>query len=180
MRKDARSGTAAIEFAMLALPFFYFIFGLIETGVMFFVQATLTSATDDTARMVRTGQIMGTITASQLITQVCSEMTGLLDPNTCKLNMQVDLRVFSNFTGANYPDVVNPDGSLNVNNMTVQATDACSVVLFRTYYPWTVMTPFMARLMSNMPGGTQVLMGAASAFRTEPYPDANYTTTSLC
>ncbi len=166
------SGAAAVEFAMLALPFFYFLFGIIETGVMFFVQATLTSATIDTARMIRTGQVQGAITPDDMKNNICGRMTGLVSLNTCKAKLQVDMRVFGGFGGASFPDVKKPDGSLNVEAMTIEPTAACRVVLFRTFYPWEVMTPFMAPLMSNLPSGNEVLMASAATFRTEPYPAA--------
>lgn len=180
LRKDARAGSAAIEFAMLALPFFYFLFGIIETGVLFFAQSALTNATEDTARMIRTGQIQGALTSDELVGDICAKLSGLIETSGCKIDLKVDLRVFSGFGGSGYPDVVKPDGALDTDNMAVQATDACKVVLFRAYYPWTIMTPFMGALMSNMPSGNQVLLGAAAAFRTEPFPDATYTTTSQC
>lgn len=188
MRKDGRRGSAAIEFAMIAPVFFLFLFGIIETGVIYFAQSTLTNAVEDAARLVRTGQLKGTITADQMKNAVCSEIAsapddsqlGLMSWETCKETLQVDMRVFDGFSGASYPSVIKSDGALDVNNMTVEATDACKVVLFRAYYPWHILTPFLAPLMSNMPSGTEVLLGAAQAFRTEPYPDVAHEASALC
>jgi hypothetical protein len=53
-------------------------------------------------------------------------------------------------------------------------------VLFRAYYPWHVLTPFLASLMSNMPSGDEFLLGSGAAFRTEPYPDAGRQATTTC
>lgn len=188
MRKDSRRGSAAIEFAMIAPIFFLFLFGIIETGVLFFAQSTLTNAIDDAARQVRTGQLKGEITSDQMKEAVCSSMAsssdgshlGLMSWSTCKQNLQVDMRVFDGFSTASYPAVITPGGDIDVNNMTVQATDACKVVLFRAYYPWHVLTPFLGPLMSNMPSGDRVLLGSAAAFRTEPYPDANREANNVC
>ncbi len=194
MRRDSRSGSAAIEFAMVAPIFFLFLFGLIETGVLFFAQATLSNAIEDAARQVRTGQQKGTLSAETVRAMVCAGFassdpahppasgarTGLMSWETCTKTLQVDMRVFSGFSGASYPNVIKSDGALDVNNMTVQATDACKVVLLRAYYPWSVLTPFLAPLMSNMPSGTQVLLGSAAAFRTEPYPDATREASTTC
>lgn len=194
MRKDSRRGSAAIEFAMVAPIFFLFLFGLIETGVLFLAQSTLTNAIEDAARQVRTGQQKGALSADTVKSLVCSSFassdpqnppasgahTGLMSWQDCKNTLQVDLRVFDGFSGASYPKVIKDNGALDVNNMTVQATDACKVVLLRAYYPWSVLTPFLAPLMSNMPSGTQVLLGSAAAFRTEPYPDANRQASTTC
>lgn len=194
MRKNASSGVAAIEFALVAPAFFLLMFGLIETGVIYFARSTLTNAIDDAARMVRTGQVKGELTADTVKKMVCTSMassdptnvpsggatTGLVSWQTCMNTLQVDMRVFDGFSGASYPNVIKSDGSLDVNNMTIQATDACKVVLFRGYYPWSVLTPFLGSLMSNMPSGNEVLLGAAAAFRTEPYPAADRESTTLC
>ena len=91
---------------------------------------------------------------------------------TCTGNLQLDVRVTNGFTGSNYGNVTNPDGSLNNGAMAVQTSDACQVVLFRAFYPWTIMTPLMAPLIQNMPGG-KYLLTAAEAFRNEPYNDPN-------
>jgi Flp pilus assembly protein TadG len=193
MHTDSRRGSAAIEFAMIAPVFFLFMFGIIETGVLYFAQSTLTNAIENAARQVRTGHLKGTLTADQMKSAVCNSIasspvgtpeseahSGLMSWTACKNNLQVDMRVFDGFSGAAYPDVIKSDGSLDVDNMTVQATDACKVVLFRAYYPWHVLTPFLAPLMSNMPSGNEVLLGSAAAFRTEPYPDAEREATTIC
>ena len=39
-----RKGNAAIQFAMIAVPFFMMLFAIIETGLVFFAQQTLETA----------------------------------------------------------------------------------------------------------------------------------------
>jgi len=188
LRDNATRGSALVEFAMIAPVFFLFMFGIIETGVIYFAQSTLTNAVEEASREVRTGQKKGALTAEDMKEAVCNSFAaaqdgssiGLMSWQTCVDTLQVDMRVFDGFSGASYPSVIKSDGSLDVNNMTVEATDACKVVLFRAYYPWHVLTPFLASLMSNMPSDSEVLLGAAQAFRTEPYPDVEHTTTTTC
>jgi len=172
MRAHGKSGSAAVEFAMIAPVLFLFLSGIIEVGVLFFAESTLQNATDDAARQVRTGQLQGTVTSAQLTTLICNEMSALISTTTCTGNLQVDMRVTNGFSAANYSGVTNPDGSLNNGAMAVQNSDACQVVLFRAFYPWTIMTPLMAPLIQNMPGG-KYLLTAAEAFRNEPYNDPN-------
>jgi Flp pilus assembly protein TadG len=168
MRGRGRSGSAAIEFAIIAPVLFLFLFGTIETGVIYFAGTALQNATDDAARLVRTGQA-SSFTASQFKTQVCSELTGFISAGTCSASLQVDVRQYSSFSGASYPGVTNANGSLNTANMTYPGSMApCQVVLVRTFYPWSIMTPLLQPLLQNMPNG-QYLLSAAAAFRTEPY-----------
>lgn len=168
MRRDSRSGSAAIEFAVVAPVLFLFLFGIIETGVLFFASASLQNATDDTARLIRTGQISGTLTASTLKSYICSEISGLIPASNCSANLQVDLRAYSDFSSATYPSVTKADGTLDTTSLSVQSTGSCQVVLMRSFYPWSIMTPLMAPLLENMPNG-QYLLAAAAAFRSEPY-----------
>jgi Flp pilus assembly protein TadG len=172
MRGRARSGSAAIEFAFVAPVLFLFLAGTIETGVIYFAGTTLQNATDDAARMVRTGQAVG-MTAAQFKTQICSEVSGLISSSTCSANLQVDMRQYSNFSSATYPTVTNSNGSLNTAAMQYPGALApCEVVLVRAFYPWTIMTPLMAPLLENMPAG-QYLLTSAAAFRSEPYTSSS-------
>ncbi|HWA29767.1 MAG TPA: TadE/TadG family type IV pilus assembly protein [Rhizomicrobium sp.] len=171
-RWRANRGSAAIEFALVAPVFFLFLFGIIETGVIYFGTAMIQNATDDTARMVRTGQLSGTLTSDQLVTQVCSEVTGLITAVDCKNNLKVDLRSYTNFGGSSYPSVTKPDGTIDPNKIKVENAADCSVVLFRTFYPWTIMTPLMSALIENTQTG-QYMLSASAAFRTEPYTSSS-------
>lgn len=169
-----RSGSTAIEFAFIAPVLFLFLFGTIETGVIYFAGTALQNATDDAARQVRTGQASA-FTSSQFKTQICSEMTGFISSATCTANLQVDVRQYSSFSTASYPTVTNTDGSLNTSSMSYPGSlTPCQVVLVRAFYPWNIMTPLMAPLLQTSPNG-QYLLTAAAAFRSEPY-----TTSATC
>jgi len=170
LRARGISGSAAIEFAMVAPVLFLFIFGTIETGVIFFAQTMLQNATADTARQIRTGQLSGTLTASQIRNNVCGEVNGLI--TNCTAGLMVDLRAYTSFTGASYPSVSNADGSINTGALTVQATSDCAIVLLRTFYAWKIMTPLMTPFLQTGSTGTSILTSSA-AFRTEPYSSSS-------
>lgn len=164
----ANGGSAAIEFAMVAPVLFLFLFGIIETGVIFFGTAMLQNATDDTARQIRTGQMSGALQATDLVAKVCGEINGLISTADCKNNLHVDVRSYNSFGSSGYPSVTKPDGTIDPNLLQVQATQGCQVVLLRAFYPWTIMTPLMSSLLENTTTG-QYILSASSAFRTEPY-----------
>lgn len=168
MRRHGRSGSAAIEFAVIAPALFILLFGIIETGVLYFANSTLQNATDDTARLIRTGQLSGTLTADTLRTNICAELSPLVSAANCAANLQIDLRSYTSFTGTSYGTVTKSDGSVDTSKLQVQSVGACSVVLMRAFYPWSIMTPMMQPLLENMSNG-QHLLSAAAAFRTEPY-----------
>jgi Flp pilus assembly protein TadG len=168
MRARSRSGSAAVEFAIIAPVLFLFLFGTIETGVIYFAGTALQNATDDAARQVRTGEATG-LTAAQFKALICGEISGIISTTQCTSNLQVDLRQYTDFSTANYPTVTNANGSLNTGAMSYPASlSPCQVVLVRAFYPWSIMTPLMQPLLQNMPNG-QYLLSAAAAFRSEPY-----------
>jgi Flp pilus assembly protein TadG len=163
------SGSAAIQFGIIAPVFLLFLFGIIETGVLFFAQGSLQNAAADVARMVRTGQAQTNgMSQAQYVANVCNEMTGLIGGSTCIDNLRIDMRAFQTFASANYTAVVNDDGSIDNNKLQFTVGGACDIVVVRAFYPWTIMTPLMAHLLQNMPNG-QYLMTSAQAFRNEPY-----------
>src|ERR1700677_3281640 len=90
----AETGAAAVEFALIALPFFGLLFGVFEIGLMFLVATTLQNATADAARMIRTGQMQSTsATAAAFTTQICSELSWM-GPD-CASNLSVNVQTFS-------------------------------------------------------------------------------------
>ena len=51
-----RRGSAAVEFALVAPVFFALLFAIIETAIVFFASQVLETITQDSARMIMTGQ----------------------------------------------------------------------------------------------------------------------------
>ena len=182
LRTDAEKGSAAIEFAMVAPPFFLLLMATIESGVMFFAQSTLQNAVNDAARLVRTGQSAcftkdssGTcmsMTADQFRTQICNEVNILLQvctkDSSGNSDLQFDVKAYSaGFGGVTNSSPLDTHGDLP--NLTAFNTgNACDVVLVRAYYRWPVITPGLNILLANMRGSYH-LLATAAAFRNEPY-----------
>jgi hypothetical protein len=78
------------------------------------------------------------------------------------------MRSFSTFASAQYANVLKQNGTVDTKDLQFAAGGACDIVLVRVFYPWSIMTPFMAPLLQNLPNG-QYLMTSAQAFRNEPY-----------
>lgn len=153
---------------MIAPVFFLFLFGIIETGVIFFGTAMLQNATDDTARQIRTGTLTGKLTQTQLVNSICPEITGLISNADCIKNLKVDLRSYASFGSSSYPSVTDGNGMIDPTKLKVDPAADCSVVLLRSYYPWKILTPLMSVLLQNTTTGFYML-SSSSAFRTEPF-----------
>ena len=102
----ARRGATAVEFAMLALPFFGLLCGILEIGMIFIVATTLDDATTTAARTIRTGQLQttGGSSASSFVSTICNQLSWL--GSNCTSNLNIDVRVYSQFSSVTAPQPV--------------------------------------------------------------------------
>jgi Flp pilus assembly protein TadG len=165
LRKDSRSGSAIVEFALIAPVFFLLLFAIMEIGIIFFAQSTLQHATNHIARMIRTGQVQGQqLTQSQVRAQVCSDIAPLIP---CDSKLYVDIEAFSGFGSVVFSPPLDANGNMiPLNNF--QTGTACSVVLVRAFYAWPVFTPVLTSFLTTM-ANSKHLLYSASAFRNEPF-----------
>jgi Flp pilus assembly protein TadG len=158
-------GAAAVEFGLVAAPFLAMVFAIMETATIFFAGQTLETAVGDSARLIMTGQAQTQgFDAAQFKNQVCQRVYGLFD---CSGGMQVDVRTYSNFGGANPPNPLDANGNL-VNNFVYQPGGPGDIVVVRLLYQWPVYVSLLGLNLSNMSGGMRLLI-ATQAFRNEPY-----------
>ena len=165
LRARGKSGSALLEFALIAPIFFLLIFAIMEVGIIFFAQSTLQVGANDVARMVRTGQVQGQgLTQAQVRQKVCTDIAPLIP---CDNNLYVDIEAFSSFNGVNFSNPL--DSGKNMNPMNAfQTGNACDVVLVRVFYAWNVFTPVLTPFLVNVNGNKHLLYSAA-AFRNEPF-----------
>src|SRR4051794_28608136 len=128
-RRFARKqdGAAAVEFALVALPFFALTFAILETALVFFANQTLQAAAGDAGRLIMTGQAQSaSYTASDLKTQVCNRIYGLFN---CSTGMTVDVKTYSNFGAvSNPPPVTNGQFNSNQTGYTLGGPGCIQVV----------------------------------------------------
>jgi Flp pilus assembly protein TadG len=181
----SRRGAAAVEFALVATPFIFALFAIIESGLIFVAQIDLSNATMFLARQIRTGAVMasgsssttsGTVLSlSDFKTQICSAMK-FIPTATCSAQLQVDMRTQSAFGSGQ--TTVAPIVNLNFNaaSLCYNSGQAGSIVEFRAYYLWTVDTPLLLGALVNATaytvGGTTMygnyhVITSAEAFRIE-------------
>ena len=87
--KSETSGTTAVEFALLALPFFYIILSIIGYGFYLFTNVALDSAAETAARDVRTGQSQSAgETLTNFKTKLCDAAGGSIDCGKVRVHVQ--------------------------------------------------------------------------------------------
>ncbi len=169
-----RSGATAIEFALVAAPFFAFMLAIIEVAMVYFGGFVLESAVEQASRMIRTGQAQQQgFTEAQFKQEICNNVASLFD---CANGLKLDVQRFDNFTGVgdgNFDPPLDGDGGLDDGGFAFDPGTGGDVVLVRAYYVWDLIAAFPEEIggirigLSNMPGGR--LLTATAAFRNEPF-----------
>jgi Flp pilus assembly protein TadG len=192
MRARAIRGAIGIEFALIAPVFLLLLMAIIETGIMLFAQSALAYATQNAARMVRTGSAQGTTytTAARCSVppgtahaggtgpggtyangqewfkdQICCDIAGYTVTDCSALHVNVQSYSAGFGTGFTPPT----SGTQVAVTDNYMPGNPCDVVLVRATYNWAVMTPLLAPVMSNMADGKSHLLSATGAFRNEPF-----------
>ena len=167
---DPREGSAAVEFAMVATPFFLMIFAVLELGLVFLVDSVLENAVVEASRVVRTGQAdEQNLSAAQFKSALCAQMT--VFQGDCASRADVDVRVLPEFSDG-LPDSPIKNGVLDKNDMQYNRGGPGDLMLVRVFYSQPLVTPFMQQAMSRLNSGAAVI-SVATAFRNEPYRAPN-------
>ena len=159
-RKD---GSTAVEFALVAAPFFALIFAVFEIGYVFLAQQVLQTATTQSARLIMTGQAQTqAMTAAQFKQQVCNKIVIL----NCA-NIYVNVQQFSSFSTISQ---LNPlqNGNLNNGSLSFNAGGSGDIMLVQVFYELPVVLMPLGFNLSNMNGNMRLLM-ATAVFRNEPF-----------
>lgn len=163
-----RDGAAAIEFAMLAIPFIMLVMAIIETSVSFAAQQMLANAADNLSRELRTGQLkQEDATAAEVRKRLCEDLS-LIVSSTCP-DLFIDLKSYATFTAAaavKTKFTAGPD--LDTSGFTVAPGGAETKNMLRVYYKWPVMLDVMRKAMSNLKDG-KTLLQASVTWQNEPY-----------
>ena len=159
-------GIAAVEFAMIAIPFFFLIFSLLEVCVIFIMSSVLEHGAGEAARGIKTGQFQ-TAGGGELAFKnaVCAELFDLM---SCDSRMSLDVKTFTDFAGTDNPSPIDVDGDLDDSGFGFNAGGPNSIVVIRVFYEWDLIVPVMSKPLANMSGDRRLLQ-ATIAFRNEPY-----------
>lgn len=165
----ARRGSAAVEFALVLMPFFLLTFGMAEVAMIGFAQTSLDFAVNETARQIRTGQAQsGGVTETQIKAQLCDEVNNFIAMG-CDGNLFLDVRRFSSFVDAgNGAQSPIQNNQFSDAGMGYQPGAASDIVVVRAYYRWHVITPLFEPIFQNISGGERILV-STMMFRNEPF-----------
>ena len=164
-RRD-EDGSAAIEFAIIAPVFFFLMFVIAETALVFIAEQVMDNAVFETARLIRTGQVAeADMSEADFKQEVCSRMDVFI--NCDSSNFYLDVKSFPTF------------GDMGMSNPLDDAEDfedpgafafggAGDIVVVRAYYQWPTNKIFGSLSLKNLSNGKR-LIGSFAAFCNEPY-----------
>jgi TadE-like protein len=170
-------GSAAIEFALVAVPFFMFVLGVLGIGLYFFTVSSLEHGAESAARQVRTGQAQKSgLTVGDFKQLACDEAGTYIDCS--KLHVLVQ-------NSATWAGIV-PEPCVNSSNeMSASTGDpgealygytggSSQVVLITLCYQWDLASTFaFLQLGTGSDGSGPAVIQATTAFRTEPYSSSS-------
>lgn len=160
--KDGK-GAAALEFAVIALPLFIMIAGMIETGVLAFTSAVTEAATREAARQVRTGNVQNATDAmARFRTEFCQ---GLPATFNCG-SFYFDVRTFPEFASISLPPV-SFDANGVPQGLQFVPGGANAVVAVRVIHAYRFLTPLIGELMGG--ASSTVPLISTAVMRTEPF-----------
>jgi Flp pilus assembly protein TadG len=163
--RDNRGGASALEFAIVAPIFLALLFAILETALMFFASQVLETITQDSARMILTGQAQAAnYQQSDFKQYVCNRIPALF---TCS-NMIVNVQSFSSFALVAINNPFNASCQVQNGNIQYSPGGPGDVVIVQVTYRWQLFVTGLGYDISDCPNSQKKLQ-ATAAFQNEPY-----------
>jgi len=161
-----RKGAAALEFALIAPVFLALLFAILETAMMFFASQVLETVTQESARLILTGQAQNSnFDKAAFQTYVCNQIPALFSCN----KMSVDVESYPSFSAITFNNRIDATGKFDSSGMQFSPGGAGCTVVVQVYYPWQLFVTGLGYNISNL-ANSQRLLIATAAFKNEPYP----------
>jgi Flp pilus assembly protein TadG len=180
-----RKALAAVEFALIGVPFFLMILEIFQGALFVYDSASLDNATHAAARQILTGSVQnGNLTASQFRTNLLCPLLPTVIP--CS-NVIVNLQAFS---GSSYPGgydnyVNGTQTAIIMPPLDNSKTSFCpgnsgQYIYLQVIYAMPLLgTVWLPAVNTTFQGQPVALVSAAAAFKNEPY-QSTYTPPPGC
>jgi len=136
-----------------------------QTAIIFLVGQGLEAATDNSARLIRTGQSrIAKLDAVSFRDTICDQVTGIY---ACKDNLIVDVRTSATFSSVDLSTPLS-GGELQSNGFGFDSGNGGDIVVVRAFYEWPNVTRFLSYGETPLANGNHLLVSTAT-FRNEPF-----------
>lgn len=163
---SCESGHTAVEFALVAAPFFAMLIALFQTALVFYASRVLDEVVEQSSRYIMTGQAQtSNMTASGFASWVCGQTFALF---TCG-NFMINVQNYSSFAVANTstPTLTFSHGAVT-NTWSYNAGNPGDIVVVQVMYQWPVVLGPLSFTLANLSNGNRLLISTA-VFKNEPY-----------
>ena len=176
----SQSGSAAIEFALVSPFFFFLMFVIAETAMIFIAEQVMDNALLETARLIRTGQAQqGTwpnpdadadphpMTEAEFRNAVCGSMSVFID--CAGSDFFLDMKSYDSFAEMDTSTPLEDDSTFS-DPGSFEFGGPGDIVIVRAYYQWPTNPIFGSMsLASRSLGNGKHLIGSFAAFCNEPF-----------
>jgi Flp pilus assembly protein TadG len=161
-----RRAAAAVDFALVLLPFLMVLMTMINSALVLLAGQVLQTAATNAARLVLTGQAQNANdTAAQFKSGICASLTVMFN---CANNLYVDVESFSSFSTISLPSATNANGTVNSGAFGYSPGNPGDIVVVRLIYQWPIIASALTVGLASSANSTNTLV-ATVAFRNEPY-----------
>lgn len=182
-----RRGFAAVEFALIALPFLLLVVAILEYSYGNFAQSRLDAVVAQTSRQIMTGYVQNqsvggnALTAQQFRDQIiCPKLPALLSCNDVYVdvsNFDAPTNVaaqspYESFVNATKSGLIAPKLDNSKNAYCIG--DKTKYVVIRVAYPVPVITTALIwPSYVTYKGGKSRIVTSTATFKNEPFPNSN-------
>jgi len=171
-----RRGTTALEFAMLAIPFWMILLGLIELGLDFYVQLALDYAVQEGARKLQTGAANAASSVTIFKTDcLCPIVAPFLNCNQISLNVYpvstADYYLNAQAGGGTIPL---SNGTLNTSSWSFSTSGAATPMFMQAIYTSVpVVAGFIPGFAVKSAAGPVHVTSSTIGFINEPFTSSS-------
>jgi Flp pilus assembly protein TadG len=161
-------GVAAIEFAILAMPFLLVLFAVLESSISFASQQLMADTVDHLARDIRVANIRKGGTGSspaEIKDRICTELEFFVEDG-CP-GLEVDLKVYADYNDIPVTIPRQANNDIDTSGFDIKVGGNSEKQMLRVFYRWKYMTKFIADKSATLPDG-KTLLYAAAVWKIEP------------
>lgn len=162
IRKTLRTdetGVVAVEFAVLAVPFFLLLFAIMEIALVLLAAMQIEHATDRTSRWVMTGEIKRE--AGAIRSAVCGDISLPIDCGS----LRIDYREVASVKDFVLPSLT-AGRSVDAGAFAFATISNPSFASLRVAYEWPVVIKPLMAFFSNIDGG-RIFLASTALVRIE-------------
>ena len=164
-----QSGATAVEFGLIALPFFMMILAMLDVGVYMFAERAAKAGVMEFTRQVRTGRLADNLNTAQIKKCICA--SAYMSMFKCE-DVKINMTKVSAFGPPGQPPRDETTNAVDDSGFSLSQPKAGEIVNVAAYVPWTRITP-MGQPPNTFVSGNEYLIVARSSFRTEPFNDSD-------